>query len=222
MPLQGVYGEYTPRSGAPQRSGSYSSCAGQCVTFRPARVHCDAAARLLRVRRHPPASRDHPARLEHGLPAHLRRESSRDCPSEACEREKKDCQGKSEGEGGRLGGEGALDLPPPDRRRGGPRKNRGDSSKNELVVLDLPQHGRATRELRGKVSHSRGPSARVKKFLHPGAFEGALARTCRRVSDLEKGLLTFGSRAVATAPLNQRKAPARPTCDARRGRGAVA
>ena len=34
------------------------------------------------------------------------------CPSEACEREKKDCQGKSEGEGGRLGGEGALDSPP--------------------------------------------------------------------------------------------------------------
>ena len=144
------------------------------------------------------------------------------CPSEACEREKKDCQGKSEGEGGRLGGEGALDLPPPDRRRGGPRKNRGDSSKNELVVLDLPQHGRATRELRGKVSHSRGPSARVKKILHPGAFEGSLARTCRRVSDLEKGLLTRGTRAVATAPLNQRKAPARPTSDARRGRGAVA
>ena len=144
------------------------------------------------------------------------------CLSEACERGKKDCQGKSEGEGGRLGGEGALDLPPPDRRRGGPRKNRGDSSKNELVVLDLPQHGRATRELRGKVSHSRGPSARVKKFLHPGAFEGALARTCRRVSDLEKGLPQLGTRAVATAPLNQRKAPARPTCDARRGRGAVA
>ena len=34
------------------------------------------------------------------------------CPSEACERGKKDCQGKSEGEGGRLGGEGALDSPP--------------------------------------------------------------------------------------------------------------
>ena len=40
------------------------------------------------------------------------------CPSEACEREKKDCQGKSEGEGGRLGGEGALNSPPPDHRRG--------------------------------------------------------------------------------------------------------
>ena len=144
------------------------------------------------------------------------------CPSEACERKKKDCQGETEGEGGRLGGEGALDLPPPDRRRGGPLKNRGDSSKNELVVLDLPQHGRATRELRGKVSHSRGPSARVKKFLHPGAFEGSLARTCRRVCDLEKGLPQLGTRAVATAPLNQRKAPARPTCDAGRGRGAVA
>ena len=78
MPLQGVYGEYTPRSGAPQHSGSHSPCAGQCVTFRPARDHCDAAARLPRVRRHPPASRDHPARLEHGLPAHLPRESSRD------------------------------------------------------------------------------------------------------------------------------------------------
>ena len=150
------------------------------------------------------------------------REFQRQCPSEACEKEKKDCQGETEGEGGRLGGEGALDLPPPDRRRGGPRKNRGDSSKNELVVLDLPQHGRATRELRGKVSHSRGPSARVKKFLHPGAFEGSLARTCRRVCDLEKGLPQLGTRAVATAPLNQRKALARPTCDARRGRGAVA
>ena len=29
MPLQGVYGEYTPRSGAPQHSGSHSPCAWQ-------------------------------------------------------------------------------------------------------------------------------------------------------------------------------------------------
>ena len=36
-------------------------------------------ARVLRVRHHPPASRDLPARLEHGLPAHLPSESSRDC-----------------------------------------------------------------------------------------------------------------------------------------------
>ena len=169
MPLQGVYGEYTPRSGAPQHSGSHSPCAGQCVTFRPARDHCDAAARLPRVRRHPPASRDHPARLEHGLPAHLPRESSRDLTVSGVREGKKTLPRRNgRSEGGHLGGEGALDLPPPDRRRGGPRKNRGDSSKNELVVLDLPQHGRATRELRGKVSHSRGPSARVKQFLSTG------------------------------------------------------
>ena len=58
------------------------------------------------------------------------------CPSEACEREKKDCQGKSEGEGGRLGGEGALNSPPRGHRRSGHRRFRVHPTKNELVVLD--------------------------------------------------------------------------------------
>ena len=68
MPLQGVYGEYTPRSGAPQQLPSRSPCAWQCVTFRAAGVHCDDAPRLVRVRRYPPASRDRPARVGHAAP----------------------------------------------------------------------------------------------------------------------------------------------------------
>ena len=75
MPLQGVYGEHTPRSGAPQHSGSHSPCAGQCVT----RDHCEAAARLPRVCRRPPAPLDRPARVGHARPAPRQRNLERSC-----------------------------------------------------------------------------------------------------------------------------------------------
>ena len=96
---------HSSRQAAHRARGSESVFEPRASTATPRHASCASAVI------HP-----HPATALHAwgtLPPPRSNEiEGETCPSEACEREKKDCQGKSEGEGGRLGGEGALDSPP--------------------------------------------------------------------------------------------------------------